>query len=386
MAERKPEQSALLALTSSALMLPAYQHAHAESPPENAELGLRYSNYKEDDIASSKAFGGRSERMEVDVAQFHLLAPVADNWAVALDVGWEDMSGASPWFVGQSADGESKVVMSGASIEDTRTEVSVTTRYYYDRGSAGFNYTRSDEDDYESDAISVDGSLDSADGMTTYSAALSASADDITPTQGLIPTNTLEDEKDIRSAWVGVNRIVSKRAMLRFGLSYTYRDGFLTDPYKLRDQRPDTRREWTLQGGYRHYLVNTRSAIHLDYRYFDDDWGVAAHTVDFAWHQNVGERSALIPFLRYYTQDQADFFTNRVDFGDRYYADDYRLSAYGAISLGLRLRHDFGNWRLNLAAERYKSDNDWGIYGGEASPGLVDFWRTSIGLDYRFGN
>ena len=45
----------------------------------------------------------------------------------------------------------------------------------------------------------------------------------------------------------------------------------------------------------------------MDYRYFDDDWGISAHTLDFAWHQNVGERSALIPFLRYYTQDQADF-------------------------------------------------------------------------------
>ena len=43
--------------------------------------------------------------------------------------------------------------MSGASIEDTRTEVSVTTRYYYDRGNAGFNYVRSKEDDYDSNAI-----------------------------------------------------------------------------------------------------------------------------------------------------------------------------------------------------------------------------------------
>ena len=384
MASIKKDNNTLLALTSSALMLPAYQHARAEAPPEFTELGLRYSNYKEDDTRSSKTFGGSSERMEVDVAQFHLLAPVADDWSVALDVAWEDMSGASPWFVGESAQGDAKVVMSGASIEDTRTEVSVTTRYYYDRGSAGLNYTRSDEDDYESDAVSVDGSLDSEDGLTTYGAALSASADDIQPTQGLIPTNTLEDEKDIRSAWIGVSQIISKRALLRFGLSYTYRDGFLTDPYKLLDQRPDQRKEWVLQAGYRQYLMAANAALHVDYRYFDDDWGVSAHTVDIAWHQNLGERTALIPFMRYYTQDEADFFANDVDLSERYYADDYRLSAYGAISLGLRLRHDIGNWRVNLAAERYKSDNDWGIYGGEESPALVNFWRTSIGLDYRF--
>ena len=32
-------------------------------------------------------------------------------------------------------EGDPKVVMSGASIEDTRTEVSVTTRYYFDSGN-----------------------------------------------------------------------------------------------------------------------------------------------------------------------------------------------------------------------------------------------------------
>ena len=196
MATRSQDRNpTLLALTSSALLLPAYQGALADAQPEFTEIGVRYSKYEEDDILAKKAFGGGSDRYDIDVAQFHLLAPVADDWSVALDVAWEDMSGASPWFVGESASGDDKVIMSGASIDDTRTEVSVTTRYYYDRGSAGFNYTRSDEDDYESDAISLDGSFNSADGMTTYSAAISASNDDIDPTQGSIPTNTLGDEK-----------------------------------------------------------------------------------------------------------------------------------------------------------------------------------------------
>ena len=161
-AARGDRHPALLALTSSALLLPAYQGAQADAPPEFTELGLRYSKYEEDDTQGSKTFGGSSQRYEVDAAQFHLLAPVADNWAFALDVQWEDMSGASPWFVGESANGDPKVIMSGASIEDTRTEVSVTTRYYYERGNAGFNYVRSDEDDYDSNAIAWTGLLTAA--------------------------------------------------------------------------------------------------------------------------------------------------------------------------------------------------------------------------------
>ena len=309
---------------------------------------------------------------------------MSDDWSLALDVQYEDMSGASPWFVGESLDGSPKVIMSGASIADTRTDVSVTTRYYYDRGNAGFNYTRSDEDDYQSDAIGLDASVNSGDGLTTFSTAVSVSSDDIEPTQGSVPTNTLKDQKDIRSAWVGVTRIVSKRAILRFGLGYTYREGFLTDPYKLRDKRPDERREWTASTGYRQFFIDLNAALHANYRYFDDDWGIRSHTIDLAWHQNIGQRAQLIPFLRYYTQDEADFFANLADLEARYYADDYRLSAFGALSAGLTFNYSFNHWRLSVTSERYETRGNWGIYGGDESPALVEFWRYGIGLNYSF--
>jgi hypothetical protein len=385
MASRQNDRNpTLLALTSSALLLPAYQGALADAPPEFTEIGVRYSKYDEDDILARKAFGGDSERYEIDVAQFHLLAPVADDWSVALDVGWEDMSGASPWYVGQIGSDPAKVIMSGASIEDTRTEVSVTTRYYFDRGNGGLNYTYSDEDDYESNALSLDGSFNSEDGLTTYSAAISGSDDDINPTQGSVPTNTLSASKDVYSAWVGVTRIVSKRALVRFGLSYTYRDGFLTDPYKYKDHRPDERKEWTLSTGYRHFFEDQNAALHVDYRYFDDDWDISSHTVDVAWVQNIGQDTQLTPFIRYYSQHEAEFFSNIAQEDQRYFADDYRLSAFGAFSYGLRVSRDIGNWQINADAERYKTDESWGVYSGEESPGLVDFWRYGVGLNYTF--
>ena len=380
-AERRP---ALLALTSSALLLPAYQGVRADAAPEFIELGMRYSKYEEDNTQGSKTFGGSSQRYDIDAAQFHLLAPVADNWAVAVDVQWEDMSGASPWFVGESLDGSPKVIMSGASIEDTRTEVSVTTRYYYDRGNAGFNYIRSDEDDYDSNAIALDGSFNSADGMATYSGAISTSRDDIEPTQGSVPTNTLKSDKDISSAWIGVSRIVSKNAIVRFGLAYTYREGFLTDPYKKNDKRPNERNEWAVSAGYRQYFFWPDGALHADYRYFDDDWGVASHTLNLAWHQNLWRDTQLIPFVRYYSQGEADFFANIADTEKRYYSEDYRLSSFGAVTVGLRVRQQIGNWAISAVGERYETDESWGVYSGAESPALVNYWRYSFGLDYVF--
>lgn len=128
---RRNYNPTLLALSSSALLLPAYQPVKADAPPTDGTVGIRYSSYQEDDILASKSLSGSSERYDIDIAQFHLLAPVGDDWSVALDVQYEDMSGASPWYVGMGVDGSAKVVMSGASIKDTRTDISVTTRYYY---------------------------------------------------------------------------------------------------------------------------------------------------------------------------------------------------------------------------------------------------------------
>jgi hypothetical protein len=73
-----------------------------------------------------------------------------------------------------------------------------------------------------------------------------------------------------------------------------------------------------------------------------------------------------------------------VDFNDRYYSDDYRLSAFGAIATGLRVRYDIRDWSLSLGGERYRTDESWGAFSGEESPALVDAWRVSFGMDYSF--
>jgi hypothetical protein len=90
------------------------------------------------------------------------------------------------------------------------------------------------------------------------------------------------------------------------------------------------------------------------------------------------------PFIRYYTQHEAEFFSNLQDVEARYFADDYRLAPFGAFSYGVRLSHELGNWSVNLDAERYRTDESWGVFSGEVSPGLVDFWRYGVGLNYVF--
>ena len=39
---------------------------------------------------------------------------------------------------------------------------------------------------------------------------------------------------------------------------------------------------------------------------------------------------------------------------------------------------------LELEAERYMTDIDWGVFDGDAAPALVDFWRGTAGIIWRF--
>ena len=368
------------------LALPAYQTgtALADAPPAFTEVGLRYTHYSEDSIDQDVVIFGATDRYDIDVTQLWIEAPVGASWSVALDLQNDYQTGASPWFVGAQQDGAPGVIMSGASIQDNRVEVGVTTRYFWADGNAGFAVSHSDEDDYEATALAFDASWNTADDARTWSTSFSSSRDTLNPTQGVIPVFITEEDLDTQSGYFGVSQILSRTAIARIGLSYTLSEGYLSDPYKFRDQRPDSHERLSLSAGYRRFLIGSDASLQIDYRYYADSWGTDSHTVEVAWAQNL-PGSLLTPYLRYYTQREADFFGVIANTDAQYYADDYRLSSYGAVTLGARWAVALGeSWTLELEAERYMTDADWGVFDGAAAPALVDFWRGTVGITWRF--
>ena len=382
-----PARSPLMKRLSGPLLaLPAYQTgtALADAPPAFTEVGLRYTHYSEDSIDQDAVIFGATDRYDIDITQLWIEAPLGASWSVALDVQNDYQTGASPWFVGAQQNGEPGVIMSGASIQDNRVEVGVTTRYFWANGNAGFAVSHSDEDDYEATALAFDASWNTTNDARTWSTSFSSSRDKLNPTQGVIPVFITEEDLDTQSGYFGVSQILSRTAIARIGLSYTLSEGYLSDPYKFRDQRPDTHERLSLSAGYRRFLIDANASLQVDYRYYADSWGTDSHTVELAWAQNL-RGSLLTPYVRYYTQREADFFSVIADTETPHYADDYRLSSYGAVTLGARWAVALGeSWTLELEAERYMTDADWGVFDGDAAPALVDFWRGTVGVMWRF--
>ena len=57
-----------------------------------------------------------------------------------------------------------------------------------------------------------------------------------------------------------------------------------------------------------------RAAASASYRYFDDTWGVRAHTAELGYTQPISNLWILEGRLRYYTQHRATFYSDLFPF------------------------------------------------------------------------
>jgi hypothetical protein len=377
----------LLALSTTALALPGI--ARADSPPLASTLSYKISNYKEDELSRREVLFGDLDRYDIDVHQFQFLTPLGRNMSLQVDANYESLSGASPWFTSAGLDGKPIVNLSGASgIRDRRAEIAIAASYYLDNGSVSGNLGYSEEDDYRAFYGGLSGERHFNNDSTTVAAGLSYSSDDIFPTDAEIFSRVNSEHKDSASVFFSISQLINQSSSFQTGFSITEQFGFLSDPYKLRDVRPEEKTQLAWTSSYRQFFASANAALHINYRLYHDDFGISSHTLDTAWHQNIGRGFRLIPGIRYYSQSAANFFTNVDDFTQaltEYQSSDYRLSAFGAISGSISLVAEFANWTTTLTAERYITDEKYSAYEvSRPSTALVSYNRVSVDIDYRF--
>ena len=387
MNKNKRNPGALAALTGAALALPAIaQLAQAADMPTKTELGYRYSDYQEDEVDAGLVLVGTHERYDIEAHQFRLVSPIGESTSLTVDAMYETMTGASAMSVVENPQGDSMLIMTGASIKEERTDISAALRRFDDHGSKAVALGYSTEDDYEALNGSVDLERKSADGVTTWSGGLGFSYDELEPIQEEGINRVTSEDRWFFNGYVARAKVHSPVWQSQVGLYLGFYDGYLDDPYRSRDIRPDTRQQVAINARSRYFLSGVKAALNLDYRFYNDDWGISSHTLEFTWHQTLTDALRISPRIRYYSQSQADFYVD-ADSGLRQgeQSSDYRLSPYGAIVYGLGVGYYQPSYSLTLYAEQYDSDADYALKSvSKASPFLVDYTLMTVGLDYRF--
>ncbi|MDH4016143.1 MAG: DUF3570 domain-containing protein [Actinomycetota bacterium] len=405
---------ALEALTKSALALPGLAGlagpAQADAPTPDWEVDLSGSWYKEADLSEgqwAEELGGSTERYSIQAYQLGVLAPITNQIDASVDLVFETMSGATPWYVLPDAgdpEGRPVAAMTGATIEDTRIDGQFTVNHYFDRGRLSMSGGFSTENDYGSGNFGLSAERNYNDKNTTLSGSMSFSWDTVRPTDAVIHGHEAgaEYDKKTRTVSVSLSQLLTRSSVMQLGYTYKNNVGFLSDPYKdvyftlttsrENDSRPDVRNQHTLLLRYRQFLSAPNASLHLDLQGYFDSWDVRSLGVTTAWYQSLGGPWELVPSFRYYSQSQALFYAPYFDAPNQdYFSSDYRLSPFGALQAGIRVAAQLDNltkwavWNVSAGYDYYWSSEKFAL-GNVAvgNPGLVRWGLLSARISGRF--
>jgi hypothetical protein len=355
------ESGMAASILSAALMLPGVQ-AHAEAPPTNGVISVGYLDYRDSQSGL--------DRINVHAPSLSIMAPIAGVWSVSGSLVKDDVSGASPRY---------HTAVSGAShMNDDRKAGDVALTRYLDRGSVTVGAAYSTEHDYVSRALSLQGSYESEDRNTTWTAGIGHSDDKIDPVNHIV-TN---ERKRTTNFLLGVTQVLTVNDVAQLTLGYDDGSGYFSDPYKSFDNRPRTRYETTLLARWNHHVAATDGTTRLTYRYYHDSFGVRGHTLGAEYVQPLSDGWTLTPEVRLYTQSAASFYYDPVydsklgaPFppgynGTGYMSADQRLSGFGAVTLGLKASKQIDKlWSVDAKVSAYQQRGSWRLFH-QGSPGL----------------
>ncbi|UOQ69639.1 DUF3570 domain-containing protein [Hymenobacter volaticus] len=89
------------------------------------------------------------------------------------------------------------------------------------------------------------------------------------------------------------------------------------------------------------YYATDLVQLRAYYRFYNDNFGIRAHTVELETPVKLTPFFVLYPFYRYHTQTAANYFAPYLEHSttDLYYTSDYDLASFSANKLGLGLRY-----------------------------------------------
>ena len=281
---------------------------------------------------------------------------LAEGWEVQGSALLDIVSGASPEGT-SNIGGKPVQVISGASIVDHRHQGDLKVTHRSGDVSVAVSGAWSGEEDYFSRAFGIEGRLDLNQRNTTLVGGYARSMDRV----GSSTDPTLDAPRNTDEFLVGVTQVLSRTAAVQSTLTRSMGSGWYNDPYRYTltfyapsqglapafyaDTRPPRRDSWAWLTRYRQHLPDLRGTLHVDYRYFRDDWDIRAHTLEVAWQQELGEHWSLQPALRYHTQSAARFYSPLVPaVQPDVLSSDQRLAAFGGLTPSVKaiLRFDNG--------------------------------------------
>lgn len=235
-------------------------------------------------------------------------------------------------------------------MHDHRTAFSLSLPVtFLERHQITPSFAYSEESDYISYSGALNYSLSFNEKNTILTAGWAHNQDSV------LDDLFIWEPKMTDNAIVGLQQLFGPKAYLVVNASLSYEHGYLADPYRgvmfesvlqynpsdpalSPEVRPRHRNSQILYASWTQFITPADASYELSYRFFHDSFDIYANTVEFDWHQKIGEHVIISPMCRYYVQSAASFYYILVpDIGGKptFYSSDYRLSKFQSIAAGV---------------------------------------------------
>lgn len=346
----------ILALFLSVFRLSAQEDStYKQRKLKLEEVNIVSSYYMQDGSNSAVTGGVGSEKLTDFANTFELRWMRTDKHkrqhTLSFELGIDHYTSAS-------SDKIDPTTISSASSADTRIYPTLgwTIASEEKKTTAGLNVSYSTEYDYKSFGFGGRFSKATADGNTEVSVGIQAYLDKwtvILPLE-LRPPGTSEkgsvgtEPRNSYSASLSIAQVLHPRIQVALLLDGIYQKGLLATRYQRVyfedfseqvENLPGQR--FKLPAAIRlHYFAGDRFVIRTYYRYYWDDWGLTAHTINLETAIKLNAFLSVSPFYRFYTQSMADYFAPYAahHVSDGYYTSDYDLSGFDSHFFGSGIR------------------------------------------------
>jgi Protein of unknown function (DUF3570) len=259
------------------------------------------------------------------------------------------------YYTSASSDKIDSLSISSASREDHHfyPSLSYSISNKEKRQTIGFNASYSTEWDYNSIGGTMSYSKQSKDKNTEFTFKGGAFIDKwtvILPAELRTSGRREEGTKPRNSynASFAVSQVINKRFDMQFMVEPAYQEGLLSTPFhriyfsdkKLTIERLPGERMKLPISLRANYFLGDKFVIRSFYRYYQDNWGMKAHTASIEVPIKINSFFSISPFYRFNSQTAVDYYKEygKHTFGDEFYTSDPDIAAFNSQFIGAGLR------------------------------------------------
>ncbi len=252
----------------------------------------------------------------------------------------EKVSVSASYYVDSISSASIDVLTTASRYSEERTQWGLGVDYLHEDTTLSVGFSNSDENDYRADTLNLAISQDIFNGLTTITLGYGSGSDDVSKRGDPVFSGQIK-----RHAYrAGITQVLTRNLLMSLNYEAIADEGYLNNPYRQvryvdineasgygwqGEVYPQTRASNAVAIRARYHLPY-RAAVSGGYRFFTDDWGIDAHTVDIGYVQPWRDRWMLDIRYRFYSQNAADFYADLFPYADaqNYMGRDKELSKF----------------------------------------------------------